>query len=301
MLMIRPDSLRAQVVGEHLHVAGEDDEFDAFALHGLQQPRLGVGLGVAGDRDVLEGHAVGPGQLAEVGVVGDHGGDLDRQRAGAGAEQQVVEAVAEPADHEDDPHPLLGGVDLPVHAVRVAHRGEAGPQLVGGHLGLGGEVHPHEEQPGVLVAELLAVHDVAAGHEEVAGDRVHDALLVGARQREDVLRAAAAVRSRRQPRTPPAACAAVSSRRNARRPRGPPRGRKALSGALEGRTGRAAVAPGPPEDGRGPLAGRHRPVVDRQHLQRPRRRVGVLPVRRGHPHVRLARGPTASGQPGWSR
>src|SRR5690606_11801604 len=53
--------------------------------------------------------------------------------------------------------------------------------------GLGGEVDPHEEQSRVVVAELLAVLDVAAGHEQVARHGVHDALLVGAEQGEDVL------------------------------------------------------------------------------------------------------------------
>ncbi len=47
------------------------------------------------------------------------------------------------------------------------------------------EVNAHEEAPGVAIAELLAVEDVAVVFGEEAGDRVHDSDPVGARQRED--------------------------------------------------------------------------------------------------------------------
>src|SRR5262249_21579239 len=52
---------------------------------------------------------------------------------------------------------------------------------------LGGEVHAHEEETAVGVAELLAVEDVAAGDEEEAGDAVHDAAAVRAGGGEDVI------------------------------------------------------------------------------------------------------------------
>ena len=63
-------------------------------------------------------------------------------------------------------------------ARRVARSGAAGREH---------ERDPHEEPALELVAELLALHDVAAVADEEAGDRVHDAGPVRAGQREDVV------------------------------------------------------------------------------------------------------------------
>jgi hypothetical protein len=124
-------------------------------------------------------------------VVGDDGRDVDVELPAAGAEQQVVQAVAVLADHQQQPRALRQRMEVRVHLELAAHMGEE--LLKGGHVGQvrrGGEVHPHEEQPrGVLalhVAELLRIDDVAAGLEQQARDGVDDAGLVAAGQGEDV-------------------------------------------------------------------------------------------------------------------
>ena len=107
--------LPAQVVGEDLHVAGEDHQVDPLRPHDVEQRRLGLRLGLAGDRDVVEGDAVEVGDAREVGVVGDDRDDVEVQLADGVAEEQVVEAVPVLADH--DQHALaVGGVGhAPVH------------------------------------------------------------------------------------------------------------------------------------------------------------------------------------------
>ena len=48
-------------------------------------------------------------------------------------------------------------------------------------------MHAHEEQPGLGVAELVGVDDVAAALKQEAGDAVDDARAVGAGEGEDVV------------------------------------------------------------------------------------------------------------------
>jgi hypothetical protein len=182
-----PGQRLAQVVRQHLHVPGEDDQLDTLLTHDVEQPGLSLGLRVLRHRNVVEGDVVRVHQLREVRVVGHHTRDLHRQRPGTRPEQQIVQAVPELADHQQDAHLLVGPVDLPVHLEGVTDRRETGPQLVQGHRRVRREVDAHEEQSRVVVAELLAVLDVAAGHEQIARHGVHDALPVRTEKGEDVL------------------------------------------------------------------------------------------------------------------
>ena len=85
---------------------------------------LGLGLGVRRHRDVVERDAVRPDQRLGVGVVGHDGRDLDLQRAGAGAEQQVVEAVQVLRDHDERPVRRVAAPQLEVMPNRLADGGE---------------------------------------------------------------------------------------------------------------------------------------------------------------------------------
>ena len=103
------------------------------------------------------------------------------------AEQQVVEAVPEPADHDQCPVRGRGVADRPVHAVcrrrpaRTARATRAGPPIVDR------EADPHEELVGARVVELLALLDVRSVLEQQGRHRRDDAALVGAGQDEHVL------------------------------------------------------------------------------------------------------------------
>ena len=64
-------AFRKEITGEHLHVAGKDDEIRLIVGENGELLSLGIGLGLARDRNVMEGYTVTLGELAEVGRVGD--------------------------------------------------------------------------------------------------------------------------------------------------------------------------------------------------------------------------------------
>ena len=117
-------------------------------------------------------------------MVGHDGRDLDRQGAGALQEQQVVEAVGRRAGHQQGADLPAGRVEAPLHPERLRHGLQRGLQLRLGGRRRG--LHPHEEGAGALAAVLLGVRDIAARHEEGAGDGMDDAGPVGAGEGQDV-------------------------------------------------------------------------------------------------------------------
>lgn len=175
----------AQRGREDLHVAGQDDELDVVLPDQLQDLALLRGLGVLGDGQVVELDAVAPGQRLKVRVVRDDDGDVDAELARLGAEEQVVEAVADLGDHDQDAHLAGDRPDVVVH-LQVGGQG-----LKGGLEGLGGgdgaEVHAHEELVGDGVGKLLQLHHVDALASEDARHSVHNTRLVRAGQGEDVI------------------------------------------------------------------------------------------------------------------
>jgi len=88
-----PGEFRGQIVAEDLHVAGEDCELGLGVFDdGLEGGFLAL-LVVIGDGEVVEGDVVAFGEGAAGFVVGDDGGDLDIQATGAGAVEEIVQAV----------------------------------------------------------------------------------------------------------------------------------------------------------------------------------------------------------------
>lgn len=137
----------AQGGREDLHVTGEDDELDVVLLDEVEDLALLGGLGVLGDGQVVELDAVALGQGRKVGVVGDDDGHVDAQLARLSAEEQVVEAVANFGDHDQDAHLAGDGPDVVVHLQLGGQGGEGGLQGLG-RGGDGAKVHAHEELVG---------------------------------------------------------------------------------------------------------------------------------------------------------
>lgn len=89
--------------------------------------------------------------------------------------------------HDEHAHLAGDGPNVVVHGV-LGGEGLEGRDQVLGRLGLGrAKVHAHEEAVGHGVAELLQVQDVVLVGGEDARHGVHDAGLVRAGQREDVV------------------------------------------------------------------------------------------------------------------
>jgi hypothetical protein len=128
-------------------------------------------------------------------VVGHDRRDRDGDLAVAGPEEQVVEAVAHPADHDEHPVRLGPVVHVPLRAEALPDRGERGAQV--GDPGrprgrpplravpVAPQLHPQVELAAGGVGELLAVGDRQPLLERHAGDGVHDPGAVGAGQGED--------------------------------------------------------------------------------------------------------------------
>lgn len=175
----------AQGGREDLHIAGQDDELNVVLADQVEDLALLGGLGVLGDGQVVELDAVALGERRVVGVVGHDDGHLDAQLARLGAEEQVVEAVADLGDHDEHAHLACHGPDVVCHG-QVGGQGGKG-RVQGRGAGDGAEVYAHEEFVGDGVGELLQVEDVdvLAGEDTCHG--MHDAWLVRAGQGEDVV------------------------------------------------------------------------------------------------------------------
>ena len=170
----------ADLVGEDLHVAGQDDEFHLFGGDQVEELALRLGLRVLRDGDVEEGDTVELGDGRQVRVVADDRDDIDGQALRLLAVQEVGQAVAFARDHDDGAQlaaqviDAIGGVEF---------FSDDGQALIDGRATLRGvHLDAHEEGARVGVAELLGLDDVAAGLADHAGHGVHDAGAVRAGQ-----------------------------------------------------------------------------------------------------------------------
>lgn len=130
---------------------------------------------------MVEWNAVLRGEWLEVGVIGDDDGDFDGQLVGGLAEEEVVEAVSDFRDHDQDARLLGDRVHGEVAFAPVqfgAQGGEVGCQFLGAEvrfLALDvAEVDAHEELGGIGVAVLLGVQDVEVAFCEKSSHGVHD-------------------------------------------------------------------------------------------------------------------------------
>ena len=182
--MHRPASCVAQLGREDLHVAREHDELDVVLVDRGEHARLERGLrrGI-GHRERLERHPVEVDEVAQRAVVREHERDLDGQLPRPLAEQQVVHAVpGGRCEHEGAQRPPHL-VEVPLHLPALGDGRERRLELLTRGLRL--DLQAHEEVARVEARELLALGDVAAGRDDGARDRVHDAGAVGAAEGDD--------------------------------------------------------------------------------------------------------------------
>jgi hypothetical protein len=177
--MARPASLRHRSSLRDLHVARQHHQLGIFGLHDFELALLHLRLGGRRDWDVVKRHVVAGSQLVEIAVVADDGADVQRQQPAFPAEQQVVQAVALLADHDDRAHGLCCGMQLPLQVQGCGKGGQVGFELFVAELAAG-KLHAHEEQAGVVVVELRGFFDVAGAFQQKAGHRMHQTQAVGA-------------------------------------------------------------------------------------------------------------------------
>ncbi|KZL64146.1 hypothetical protein CI238_00599 [Colletotrichum incanum] len=178
----------AQLGRENLHIAGENDELNIVLLDQAQDLLFLLGLGILGNGQVVELNAVVAGKTLVLVVVGDNEGDINGQLAGLCAEENVVKAVADLGDHDQGAQLAGDGADAVPVQLEVGSEGvERGLEVLR-RLGLGRpKVHAHEKLFRDGVGELLEIQDVELLRRKHPRHGVHDAGLVRARERQDVI------------------------------------------------------------------------------------------------------------------
>ena len=176
----------ADLVGEDLHVARQNDELNILGGDEVEELALRLGLRVLRDGDVKEGNAVELGDGRQVRVVADNRNDVNGQALRLLTVQEVGQAVTLARDHDDGAQLAAQVVDA---VGGVEFFGDAGQTLVDGHAALRGvDLNAHEEGTRVSVTELLRLNDIAAGPADHTGHGMHDAGAVRAGQGHNKLR-----------------------------------------------------------------------------------------------------------------
>ena len=86
--------LSADVRGEDLHIAGEDDKVDLVLASEFKESFFGLGLTLRRDRQMLKRNVVGLRKRGEIGMVRHDESNISPYGADAVSKQQVIEAVA---------------------------------------------------------------------------------------------------------------------------------------------------------------------------------------------------------------
>ena len=183
----------AGLVGEHLHVAREHDEVDVERRRPARAARLGVRLGLGGDRHVVVRHAVRLHERLAVGVVGHHAATsiwseplLQRNsrslRQWLNFETRISVRYGASAAHSSKA--------MPKRSATGTNAARSASSVAGAR-----ELDAHEEPVLGQVGELLALHDVAAVLDQQPGHGMHDAGAVGAGEGEHERRGAWGLRS----------------------------------------------------------------------------------------------------------
>jgi len=172
---------RHELVGEHLHVAGEDGEIGAMLADERDLLLLGDLLVLFRDGDDDEGNSVEVGDGLVIGVIGDDQRDVAIEFPDLVAVEQVDETVVILRNHDYHSFALARVREMPFHSEAVGDGIELLGKFAEGKVEASGiEFDPHEEPLGVCVGVLVSVKDIAPVSEDEIGDGSDQAFLVGA-------------------------------------------------------------------------------------------------------------------------
>ncbi len=183
-----------ELLGEHLHVSGEDrevglvlaDEGDLLLADEGDLALLRCALVFFRDRNDHERDAIEVGDGLIVGVVGNDERDFAVQFADLVAVEQVDQAVIIFRNHDDHALALAGSGKAPFHAELVGDRIELLGEFLKRQIKtIWIELHAHEEPSRLGVGVLVGVEDVAAVPEDEVGDSSDQSFLVWAANEED--------------------------------------------------------------------------------------------------------------------
>ncbi|CDX51622.1 hypothetical protein MPL3365_130579 [Mesorhizobium plurifarium] len=157
-----PGHLLTHFIRENLHVTGKHDQLGPRVGHDTHLLCFRFGFVVFCHLDAVKRNVVIHYDLLIVHVIRDHCHDINRKSANTPSIQEIIEAVAEARDHNDD-FSLLGLVEkFCFHPKARRDWVETCAQFFEFTPAFGTEAHPHEEIAGVSIVKLRAVCDVAS-------------------------------------------------------------------------------------------------------------------------------------------
>ena len=169
----------ADVIGEDLHVAGEDDGFDLMFFQKGQLPGFGLRFVFLGDRDDVKGNAEALGSGAQGVVVGDDEGDVCLQLPGLMPAEEIVEAMRVFAYKKGEPVPGVGEMEGPRHVPGLREGPDKnGKVCPGDDEFFQVPFSPHEEDALLTVNVLVKLDDVAAIFCDKRGHGAHESGLI---------------------------------------------------------------------------------------------------------------------------
>jgi hypothetical protein len=191
MLMQRPASRAINFRRQHLHVAGEDQQFRSASFEQGGDLCFLVAACVGPDRQIVKWEAMPFGEATAGLVVRHDAADLDRQASGRPAVKQVVQAMAPLRDRDHHLHRCAAVRDCPVEAEPSRDGREVAAECrdIAREASPGrGEGDAHEEAAALDVGILLAVENEAVAFCQEAARRRYDPHPVLGREGQDVAR-----------------------------------------------------------------------------------------------------------------
>ena len=156
-----------------------------FGLEHVYEPRFCLRLPGASDRNVVEADAVAGCELLEVPVVGHDAAHVNREQARSPAEQQVVQAVSIPRDHQYRRQLSAGLVESRLHLEAVRERRKSLRHFHRAGVGAELERNAHEEKTCRHILELRRFDNISALFKKKSAYRVNYPGAVGTRQVQD--------------------------------------------------------------------------------------------------------------------
>ena len=188
------DALRIaldEIVGENLHVAGEDHKVGFMVFDQRMDLLFSLALVFFRDRDDLIGNFVEVRNGLIVGVVGNNQRDVTGKFAALVTIEQIDQAVIVLRDENDHARAMRGLRQAPIHLKLFGDGREVSREVGEIFIGeinvevFGIELDAHQEEARFFVGVFVSMQDVAAVAVDKVGDGGDFALAVGAGDEQD--------------------------------------------------------------------------------------------------------------------
>ncbi len=181
-----PGEIAAKIVGDDLHEAGENDQFDVLLLDHAPDFRKAALAIFPVHVDLVKRNIGSFRDGTAVAAVSDDRRDFDRELVEFGAPENFVEAMVGFGDQDGGPHSVGEAPEVPVGVQRAAKGPKSVDEILWIDVQIGGfNFEPGEKFPRELVGELGELYQVSAMSCHIIGDFGDDTRLIMATEFED--------------------------------------------------------------------------------------------------------------------